>query len=668
MHDAAPPAVTAPSVAFTRASSFASALGTHTHREAEGRAHPARFRAGFRTVLIGTLGALLAALLAAAAFTWYELSLRTHDYAILNLTGQLRVTAESLIQQSRLFLRASAAGDNLPAWYASELRRHVHLYDRIIGSLAARDLPADLTGLGEPIRCNWDAASRAQLDRTVGQWRAFRPAIEAGLKADASRSELEAAAAAFSRDGPRVADATFELSNSFRAMMERKLSFVSRSQIVVAAFGLLLAVGLMWLVQRRVLAPLATARAGVQRIARGELGLQLAGVRDDELGDMARAINALSLRMRRLFDLTHRIGEGLTLRASLDFVREEFGRLLPVTWVGLLVRSPGAGTAWRLSRASGDAGTAIAEGSAVTVASLPGSALPAGAVALPRLSNDVSSALETALALNGCASALLVPLRRDADGETLLVFAAREEDAYTAEFTDLLTNIGSQLRGLLDRTTLTEALVIAAVEGLAKLAESRDPETGDHLLRMSLYSELIAEEMGRQGREAGRIGAREAEAIRRFAPMHDIGKVGVQDRILLKPGPLTPEERAAMQLHPSIGAEVLRRCEAQMNAHGRSIFRVGIEIAEGHHERWDGTGYPHGLAGERIPLAARIVAVADVFDALTSRRPYKDAWPLERALAAMRADAGRHFDPEAVAALERALPRVLEVYQRHKHV
>ncbi|HEU0204854.1 MAG TPA: HD domain-containing phosphohydrolase [Burkholderiaceae bacterium] len=667
MHDAAPPAAASPSVTFGRRAAPRSD-DAREHRDASGRSTAASYRTGFRAVLLGTLGALLTALLAAAAFTWYELSLRTHDYAILNLTGQLRVTAESLTQQSRLFLRDAAASDDVPGWYANELRRHVHLYDRIIDSLAARNLPADLTGLDDAIRCNWDAVSRAQLDRSVAQWRAFRPAIERGLRADASRFELEAAAAAFSHDGPRIADSTLELSLNFRTMMERHLAFVSRSQIIVAALGFVLAAALMLLVQRRVLDPLAAARAGVQRIARGELGLQLSVVRDDELGDMARAVNALSLRMRRLFDLTHRIGDGLTLGATLDFVREEFGRLLPVAWVGLLVRAPGEGSAWRVSRASGDASIAVAEGSSFAVASLAGAPLPRGAVSVLRLRGAAAASLETALACHGCASALLVPLRHDIDGETLLVFAAHEENAYTPEFTDLLTNIGSQLRGLLDRTTLTEALVIAAVEGLAKLAESRDPETGNHLLRMSLYSELITEEMGRHGREVGRIGPRDAEAIRRFAPMHDIGKVGLQDRILLKAGPLTAEERAEMQLHPSIGAEVLRRCEAQMNAHGRSIFRIGIEIAESHHERWDGTGYPHRLAGEQIPLSARVVAVADVFDALTSRRPYKSAWPVEQALAAIRAESGRHFDPEAVAALERALPRVFEVYERLKHV
>ena len=156
--------------------------------------------------------------------------------------------------------------------------------------------------------------------------------------------------------------------------------------------------------------------------------------------------------------------------------------------------------------------------------------------------------------------------------------------------------------------------------------------------------------------------------IFRFAPMHDIGKVGIKDEILLKPGKLTPEERAEMEQHPSIGGQVLRRCELQMNAHGHSVFQVGIEISECHHEKFDGSGYPAQSAGQDIPLSARIVAVADVFDALTSKRPYKEAWPVERAMAVLREDAGGHFDPVVVTAAEQSLPRMLEIYDRLKHV
>ncbi|HVL59600.1 MAG TPA: HD domain-containing phosphohydrolase, partial [Burkholderiaceae bacterium] len=184
----------------------------------------------------------------------------------------------------------------------------------------------------------------------------------------------------------------------------------------------------------------------------------------------------------------------------------------------------------------------------------------------------------------------------------------------------------------------------------------------------SMYSSILASELGRDPAHAATIDARYIEDLRRFAPMHDIGKVGVSDSILLKPGRLTDEERTEMMRHSLVGGAVLRRCEAQMQQRGRSVFAIGIEIAEGHHEKWDGSGYPRGIAGKAIPLSARIVAVADVFDALTSRRPYKEAWPIDRALAAIDQDSGRHFDPAVVAALHRALPKILAFYEQHKHV
>jgi len=171
------------------------------------------------------------------------------------------------------------------------------------------------------------------------------------------------------------------------------------------------------------------------------------------------------------------------------------------------------------------------------------------------------------------------------------------------------------------------------VRRLSRAAEYRDPETGWHLQRMSQYSYLLAVRLG--------LPAELARLIRKAAPMHDIGKVGIPDAILLKPGPLDPSEMDQMRRHTSYGRAIL---------HGSTsaLIRLGCQIADTHHEKWDGTGYPHKLAGEAIPMVGRIVAVADVFDALTSRRPYKEPWPLEKARAFLVEQSGKHFDPACV--------------------
>lgn len=186
---------------------------------------------------------------------------------------------------------------------------------------------------------------------------------------------------------------------------------------------------------------------------------------------------------------------------------------------------------------------------------------------------------------------------------------------------------------------------------LSKAAEYRDPETGAHILRMAHYSELIARGLG--------LSVADQELLLEAAPMHDIGKVGIADNILLKPGRLNPEEFETMKLHSVYGYEILQGSSSK-------VLQAGAAIAWAHHEKFDGSGYPNGLKGQDIPIFSRIVAVADVFDALTSERPYKKAWPLEQAAAHLKANAGTHFDPACVTAFFAHWDEVLAVRQRFK--
>jgi putative two-component system response regulator len=168
---------------------------------------------------------------------------------------------------------------------------------------------------------------------------------------------------------------------------------------------------------------------------------------------------------------------------------------------------------------------------------------------------------------------------------------------------------------------------------LTRAAEYRDPETGAHILRMAHYSALLARHMG--------MDDAAVELILRAAPMHDIGKLGIPDQILLKPGRHTPEETTIMQRHAEIGYGLLRDGKS-------ALLQMGATIAFTHHEKFNGTGYPRKLAGDAIPIEGRIVAVADVFDALTSVRPYKRAWTIDEARAFLIEQRGSHFDPALV--------------------
>ena len=189
-----------------------------------------------------------------------------------------------------------------------------------------------------------------------------------------------------------------------------------------------------------------------------------------------------------------------------------------------------------------------------------------------------------------------------------------------------------------ERTSELEQAQEEILERLALATEYRDDDTGEHTRRVGHLSALLARAFG--------LPEQQAELLRRAAPLHDVGKIGIPDNTLLKHGPLTQAEFEIMKTHSTIGARILSGGHSPLS-------RLAEEIALTHHERWDGSGYPQGLKGEDIPLAGRIVALADTFDALTHERPYKTAWPLEQALAEIARQRGRQFDPQLVDVLLR---------------
>jgi putative two-component system response regulator len=209
-----------------------------------------------------------------------------------------------------------------------------------------------------------------------------------------------------------------------------------------------------------------------------------------------------------------------------------------------------------------------------------------------------------------------------------------------------------------ERTHELEHARIEIIERLAHAAEYRDDDTGEHTQRVGRTAALLADTLALPSDFVARI--------RRAAPLHDVGKLGISDAILLKPGKLTPSEYATMQEHVTIGAEILAGSRSK-------LLQLAKEIALTHHERWDGSGYPAGLKGEQIPISGRIVAVADVFDALTHHRPYKHAWPVVDALAELHRLSSHHFDPQIVERLKRlntdelaAAPAELHRAQLHR--
>ncbi|MGI2258838.1 HD-GYP domain-containing protein [Shewanella sp. GXUN23E] len=197
-----------------------------------------------------------------------------------------------------------------------------------------------------------------------------------------------------------------------------------------------------------------------------------------------------------------------------------------------------------------------------------------------------------------------------------------------------------------ERTAELERTRFEIIRRLGRAAEYKDNETGLHVVRMSHYARVLA-------RQAG-LPEAFCELLYNAAPMHDVGKIGTPDAILKKPGKLDAAEWQVMQKHAQIGAEII-------GEHSDPLLSLAHTIALTHHEKWDGSGYPSGLSAEAIPLAGRIVAIADVFDALTSVRPYKQAMSVDEAMSILKSNAGSHFDPQLIRHFETALPEVLEI-------
>lgn len=214
------------------------------------------------------------------------------------------------------------------------------------------------------------------------------------------------------------------------------------------------------------------------------------------------------------------------------------------------------------------------------------------------------------------------------------------------------------------RTREISAVQDVTILAMASLAETRDNETGNHIRRTQHYVKALAEALRQQPKFAAALDDHTIAMLFKSAPLHDIGKVGIPDRILLKPGRYEPEEFAIMQRHPLLGLQAIEHAEQSL---GMSVdfLRMAKEIAYGHHEKWDGSGYPQGLAGEAIPLSARLMALADVYDALISRRVYKEGMSHQQAASIIAQGRGSHFDPDVVDAFFQIEQTFVAIAQRY---
>ncbi len=383
-----------------------------------------------------------------------------------------------------------------------------------------------------------------------------------------------------------------------------------------------------------------------------------------EIGNMFHKIN-------NLISLIENINKNVSFMDTLNFIRNTFSEYIPYNYIGIGLISEDK---QRLIPTYG-----VSDGS---VAGLPdglrgedweicdtslGKLIQSGEA---RIINDLEQYCEgqpiksynKVVLGSGIRSSITLPLIVSGEEVGVIFFSSTGKNVYTGEHLKFLKMLANSLAISLNQNGFINDVLYGSILALAKLAEARDGDTGEHLDRMSYYTRVLAEILYENNIYTDTITLDYIDDLERFAPLHDIGKVGIRDEILLKPGKLTQEEFVEMKKHVSFGADVLRAAERNIIKRGKSLFRIGVEIVEGHHEKWDGTGYPYARKGEEIPVSARIVALADVLDALTSRRPYKEAFSFGAALEIIKDGRGNHFDPVIVDAFFSNMDRIQTAY------
>ncbi|GAB6107909.1 HD domain-containing phosphohydrolase [Fusibacter bizertensis] len=263
----------------------------------------------------------------------------------------------------------------------------------------------------------------------------------------------------------------------------------------------------------------------------------------------------------------------------------------------------------------------------------------------------------------GVKSNIVVPLIMGEAVFGVVFFSSSEKKHFDKMHLRLAEKVIYEISGLLNRSYFTKVVLSRITNSFSELVDQKDNETGDHILRMVKYSVAIAEGLRKKNLPDYPVNRKFVLEIERNASSHDIGKVGIPDSILKKPGKLTPEEWQTMKTHAKIGADIFKSLREGLQVFESDFYVFAEEIARHHHERWDGTGYPDGLAGFEIPLSARIVAIADVFDALSSKRAYKEPFSFERSVEMIKESAGNHLDPVIVDVFVENLEAIWTIYQ-----
>jgi response regulator RpfG family c-di-GMP phosphodiesterase len=390
----------------------------------------------------------------------------------------------------------------------------------------------------------------------------------------------------------------------------------------------------------------------------------------DELPHIVEEINFGFSKLDKLIDLIENLNQDISFEGILNYIYVSFYEFIPYSHIGIALLKDNNKV---LEASYGRSDESLKELPKKLVgirANLNETSLENIILnGTPRVINDLSTYKKNdeanynkILMDAGINSSISLPLKINKNPVGVIFFSSVYKNIYEDRHISFLETLSNSISISLNKNIFIDELLYSTLIALAKMAEARDEDTGDHLERMKQYTVKITEFLMEDRIYEETITVKFLKDIERFSPMHDIGKVGVRDSVLLKPGSLTEEEYAEMKQHAIYGAEVLRTAEGNIAKRNQSMFKMGIEIAEGHHEWWDGSGYPYKKSGADIPLSARIVAIADVFDALTSKRTYKEAFTFDYSFDLIVDGSGTHFDPNIVESIIEHKEELFDLY------
>jgi response regulator RpfG family c-di-GMP phosphodiesterase len=388
---------------------------------------------------------------------------------------------------------------------------------------------------------------------------------------------------------------------------------------------------------------------------------------------MVAEINDMFLKIDNLITLVENISNNKSFMETLTFISKTFSVFIPYNYIGIALISEDK----KYLRASYGVSDGSISGLTEKVIGINwpvsdtslGPYLESGEA---RIINDLEAyctgkplqPYNKIIMEAGVRASIALPLKVSGEPVGMIFFSSKNKNVYNKQHLNILSTLANSIAISMNQNIFAREMQYSSILALAKLSEARDEDTGEHIERMSKYSKTITVLLHENNIYSDEITVEYIDQIERFSSLHDIGKVGITDNILLKPGKLTSEEFDEMKKHTIFGTQVLKAADKNMKNKGLSMYGMGAEIAEGHHEKWDGSGYPYGRKGTEIPLSARITAVADVFDALTSKRPYKEAFSLDKSFAIIEEGKGTHFDPVIVDVFLKNRSRMEEIYYK----